>query len=96
MGSGVTIPIILPSLRLKLMRDGVQDYEYLNVLSKSGNSSLVQTQVASWIKNSYTFETTGAGLQSARLALGNFMHALSYGGGSNPAPPTNIKVITVQ
>jgi hypothetical protein len=96
MGAGVKIPLILPSLRLKLIRDGIQDYEYLNVLNNSGNNSFVQTQIASWVKNSYTFETTGSGLQSARLALGNFMHALTFGSSGSPAPPTGVKVITVQ
>ena len=47
MGAGVTIPLILPSVRLKDIRDGVQDYEYLNVLTNNGQSSLVQTQTAS-------------------------------------------------
>jgi hypothetical protein len=83
MGSGVTTPLILPSVRLKLIRDGVQDYEYLNVLKNNGKSSLVSAQISSWITNSYTFETSGTGLQSARTALGNAMHALSYSGGGS-------------
>lgn len=78
MGAGVTIPIILPSIRLKHIRDGVQDYEYLNVLTVAGKSSVVSTQISSWITNSYTFETSGAGLQAARLNLGTTMHQLSF------------------
>ena len=87
MGAGVTTPLILPSLRLKLLRDGVQDYEYLFKLNALGYGSTVNTQLTSWITNTYTFETTGSGLNAARVALGNFMHALSYPAGqSSPAP----------
>ena len=78
---GVETPVYLPSVRLKNWRDGMQDYEYLNVLAIHGKSALVATQVSSWITNSYTFETSGSGLTAARTALGTAMHQLTYGGG---------------
>jgi hypothetical protein len=78
MGASVTIPLILPSIRLKHIRDGVQDYEYLNKLTNSGQGTFTNTQLATWVTNSYTFETSGAGLQAARRALGDAMHILSY------------------
>jgi hypothetical protein len=87
MGAGVTTPIILPSVRLKHIRDGVQDYEYLCALTNAGNASFVQTQIATWITNSYTFETSGAGLRSARIALGTALHRLTYS--ALLQPPTN-------
>jgi hypothetical protein len=77
-GSALITPIVVPSIRLKLVRDGMQDYEYLNELTKLGYGTLVRNQVASWIRNSYTFETTGSGLQAARMDLGIAMHQLSY------------------
>ncbi len=89
MGSSVTIPLVLPSVRLKHIRDGVQDYEYLNVLKNNGQSSLVSTQIASWITNSYTFETSGAGLQAARTTLGTAIHQLSYPASISPPPSVN-------
>ena len=76
--AGVSKPIYLPSVRLKHIRDGMQDYEYLNVLTRHGLGSVASAQVKSWITNSSTFETTGAGLQAARMALGSAMHQLSY------------------
>ena len=76
---GVATPIVLPSIRLKHIRDGVQDYEYLNALKVAGEASVAQQQVSSWITNSYTFETSGTGLQTARLNLGTAMHQLTYG-----------------
>jgi hypothetical protein len=89
LGLGVTTPIILPSVRLKHMRDGMQDYEYLNVLKNNGQSSLVSTQIANWITNSYTFETSGTGLRAARTALGTAMHQLSYPARILPPPSVN-------
>jgi Domain of unknown function (DUF4091) len=77
-GSALATPIFLPSIRLKNMRDGMQDYEYLNVLATHGEGSLVNSEIASWITNSYTFETSGSGLQSARMVLGTAMHQLTY------------------
>lgn len=85
MGASVTTPLILPSMRLKHIRDGVQDYEYLNALTVAGKSSVVSTQIASWVTNSYTFETSGAGLQAARLNLGTAMHQLTFNGATQGA-----------
>ena len=77
-GGALTDPIYLPSIRLKNMRDSMQDYEYLHELNSLGYGSTVTAQISTWITNSYTFETTGSGLIAARTNLGNFMHALSY------------------
>jgi hypothetical protein len=85
-GSALSTPIALPSIRLKNMRDGMQDYEYLMVLANNGLASLVQTEITSWIANSYTFNvnpTSAAGsstsdLMDARQALGNAMQQLTY------------------
>lgn len=85
---GTTNPIFLPSVRLKHIRDGMQDYEYLYKLSAAGKGSLVMTQINSWITNSYSFDTTGKGLQAARMVIGNALHQLSY---PVPlSPPTNL------
>jgi Domain of unknown function (DUF4091) len=85
----VATPIFLPSVRLKHIRDGMQDYEYLSELNSAGKGALVQLQITSWITNSYTFETTGTGLENARMALGQAMHEITY---SNfLLPPTNLR-----
>ena len=83
MGASVTTPIILPSLRLKLIRDGLQDYEYLYKLNALGFSTYLGTQIASVLTNSYTFDVTGANLQAARINIGNKMHQQSYPAGVN-------------
>jgi hypothetical protein len=86
LGASVTIPFILPSVRLKMIRDGIQDYEYMYKLNALGYSSEVNTQVDSEVTNSYTFGSWST-LQSARVALGNFMHALSYPASGTPTAP---------
>ncbi|MFZ0410755.1 MAG: glycoside hydrolase domain-containing protein, partial [Candidatus Acidiferrales bacterium] len=98
MGPGVTHPIWLPSLRLKMIRDGMQDYEYLKVLTAAGKGSLVTTQISSWITNSYTFNVDPAGITAARQALGTALHQLTYPSGtSSVTPPTSLGgTVTVQ
>jgi hypothetical protein len=93
-GSALATPIFLPSVRLKNMRDGMQDYEYLNVLTNAGEGSFVTTQINSWITNSYTFETSGSGLEAARSALGTAMHQLTYPSGVSA--PINLQGTTLK
>ena len=75
---GVKIPIWIPSIRVKMIRDGMQDYEYLNLMANEGKESLVQREISSWITNGYTFDMNPGGLARARQALGNAMHELNY------------------
>jgi len=85
-GSALTTPIVVPSIRLKLLRDGMQDYEYMNALTNNGKSSLVTSEINCWITNSYTFNVNPVApsdgftcdLNDARLAMGNALHSLSY------------------
>jgi Domain of unknown function (DUF4091) len=77
-GSPLTMEIWIPRLVLKQMRDGMQDWEYLHVLTNMGFGSYVTTQVQSWITNSNTYETTGSGLQAARYNLGTKLHQQTY------------------
>lgn len=74
----VSTPIWIPSIRLKMMRDGMQDYEYLNLLTNEGEGSLVQSEISSWITNAYTFSVAPSGLTAARQALGQAIHQLTY------------------
>jgi hypothetical protein len=74
---GTKIPIWLPSMRLKMIRDGMQDYEYLNALTNLNFKSFVDQQMQSFITNSYTFKNDPSALESARQALGSKLHGLS-------------------
>jgi hypothetical protein len=74
---GTKIPIWLPSLRLKMIRDGMQDYEYLNALTNAGEGAFATQQAHSFITNSYTFNNNPAALEAARDAMGLKLHQLT-------------------
>ena len=74
---GGTVPVPVASMRLKLIRDGMEDYEYLNLLSGAGQTAFAQAQVNSFISNAYTFNNNPAALQSSRTAMGELLHQLS-------------------
>ena len=98
---GVTTPIFIPALRLKLVRDGFQNYEYMNILTQKGKASTVTTAISSWITGN---NCTGPGaicfngnatapafgftsdLQDARKNLGTALHQLTYSAGLLPPP----------
>lgn len=66
----VSTPIWLPTIRLQLMRDGQQDYEYLHYLNSLGGShaTVVSNAVNEWILNGYCFNassTAGATVSDA-------------------------------
>jgi hypothetical protein len=71
-------PIWIPSMRLKYFRDGEQDYEYENYLTQQGYGTFVQSEIASWMTNGYTFNVSPSGLESARFAMGQKIHQLTY------------------
>ena len=73
---GGTTPVPVPSIRLKLIRDGMQDYEYLHALSQAGQGAFVASTVQSFITNAYTFSNDPQALLSARQALGNQLSGL--------------------
>jgi hypothetical protein len=76
---GTAIPIWLPSMRLKMIRDGMQDYEYLHALTNLGYGSLATQEAKSFITNSYTFSTDPVVFEAARAALGTKLHQLGIG-----------------
>lgn len=93
LGTGVSAdePIWLPSMRLDYIRDGIQDYEYMNLLTNKGEGTFVTSQVNGWITNGYTFNQTNApqgsyttDLVDARCAMGAAIHQLTYPSASGP------------
>jgi hypothetical protein len=74
---GTKTPIWLPSMRLKMIRDGMQDYEYLNALTNFGDGSFAAQEAHTFITNSYTFNNNPAALEAARVALGTRLHQLT-------------------
>jgi hypothetical protein len=87
---GGTTPIPLPSIRLKNIRDGMEDYEYLIALSKAGYGSFATTEAQSFITNAYTFNNDPTALLNVRMALGNKLHQLTLP--TQLQPPTGLTV----
>ena len=83
--TGTTNPHFVPSVRMKHMRDGMQDYEYMHELTTLGQGAAVSTQIATWMTRSWSFELTGTGLQAARQNLGTLLHQQTFTPGSQTA-----------
>jgi len=66
-----------PGIRLKAIRDGIQDYEYAQILKNLGQvpflNSVIQPIATSWS----TWSHDPNALESARLQLGQQLHQLS-------------------
>jgi hypothetical protein len=73
---GTKIPIWLPSMRLKTIRDGMQDYEYLNALKNLGEGEFALQHLRTFITNSYTFNNNPVALEAARETLGTKLDEL--------------------
>ncbi len=76
---GGTQPVAVASIRLKLIREGMEDYEYLFALSKAGHADLANKAARSFITNAFTFKDDPAALRAARELLGTGLHRLSLG-----------------
>jgi hypothetical protein len=66
-----------PGIRLKAIRDGIQDYEYVQILQNLGQgafaSSVIQPIAASW--TNWTHDPNA--LEGARLQLGQKLNQLA-------------------
>jgi hypothetical protein len=74
---GGTTPVPVSSIRLKLIRDGMQDFEYLAALARAGDGAFAKRTARSFIANAYTFNNDPAALSKARNALGARLNALA-------------------
>ncbi|NKE69365.1 DUF4091 domain-containing protein [Candidatus Manganitrophus noduliformans] len=63
-GGKTHIPV--ESIRLKLLREGMEDYEYLHLLKSMGEGSFADEQVASMVTNTYTWNREPLDLYEAR------------------------------
>jgi len=74
---GGTTPVAVPSIRFKLIRDGMQDFEYLNALSQAGYDSFARAAAATFITDAYTFSNNPQALMAARQTLGQKLDLLA-------------------
>lgn len=85
-GSGVRTPFVLPSIRLQLRRDGIQDYEYMDLLNSEGEGAFVTNEIRTWLNSSWSFNNDpvaaasgfSGDIMDARNALGMAVHDLTY------------------
>jgi len=66
---GGTHHIPLPSIRLMLMREGLEDYEYLHLLSEIGDDAFSMERCEEVVENTWTFTHDPTILFSAREAV---------------------------
>jgi hypothetical protein len=87
-GQKVGIAGVAPSMRLKWLRDGVEDYEYVAILKKLGRGDWA-LQLARGVGSGWSSWTRDRqALESVRQQLGAEINRLSGGGGTAPGPST--------
>jgi hypothetical protein len=69
--------IPIESLRLKLIREGLEDYEYLKLLSERGQLAWANEQVSRLVRAAYDWEQDADRFFSIRRALGERLEATS-------------------
>ena len=76
-GQQVGVSGVVASMRLKWLRDGVEDYDYVQVLKELGKSDEAM-QVARSVGSDWTNWTRNAGaVESARMKLGETIDKLT-------------------
>ncbi|HYH98131.1 DUF4091 domain-containing protein [Hyalangium sp.] len=84
---GGTSQVPVPSLRLKHIRDGVEDYEYLTLLVKLGDSALAQKLARDVVPTAHHVSDDPNVILQARLTAGRRIAELSMKPGPVPGGP---------
>lgn len=74
-GGATHVPV--PSLRLKLIREGLEDYEYLALMADRGGGDLARSRARSVAPGTFRWERDPAALYRAREALGRALERSS-------------------
>ena len=75
---GGKTPVPVPSVRLALLRDGMEDFEYLHALEVAGDGAFATTTAKGFITDATTFSNDPAVMQAARMALGHRLHQKAH------------------
>jgi len=76
-GKQVGVKGSVASTRLKWIRDGVEDYEYIEILKNTGYSAWVSSAIAEVAEDMHNWNQDPAVLKAVRLKLGNKISGLS-------------------
>ena len=71
-GGRTYIPV--ESLRLKLIREGLEDYEYFTLLAAAGGRDFADAQVARVVRRTFDWDRRPATLEAVRRELGAELH----------------------
>ncbi len=88
-GSTVGIQGVAPSMRLKWLRDGADDYDYIELLKQAGQGAWALQVAAGVGANWSQWSHDGNVAEAARLQLGQQLDALNGGSLNPPASPVN-------
>jgi hypothetical protein len=90
-GQQVGVPGVVASMRLKWLRDGVEDYEYIEMLKNLGKGDLAM-QIARSVGPDWTHWTRDASaIESARQQLGEAINQI-VNSTARPATTTSLSV----
>jgi hypothetical protein len=85
---GGTHDIPVESIRMKMLREGMQDYEYLNLLTTLGDGAFAQTELAKVVTNAGSFTSDPSVLEATRAEMATEIEkevAMLADGGVNEA-----------
>lgn len=83
-GGKTHIPI--ESIRLKMIREGQEDYEYMHLLKTLGEKAFADEQVARVLTNTYTWNREPLNLYDAREKMGDRISSHAPAGTPEPPP----------
>jgi hypothetical protein len=86
-GTDVGIGGAAPSMRLKWLRDGVEDYDYYALLDKAGKGAWALAQIATVAPDWSGWTRDPSSLSATRQALGEALDALGASGGDGGGTP---------
>jgi hypothetical protein len=89
-GAQVGLSSVVPSMRLKWLRDGVDDYDYIQLLKNAGQSSWVSEMISEVATDWANWTKSPNVLEEVRKQMGDKLDQLETSkGASAPTEPTN-------
>ena len=78
---------IVPTIRLKALRDALEDYEYLAILQRLGEAAEAQQVVRSLTDSFFQWEKAPAAYEKARTKLAMMIVAAAEASAKKQPPP---------
>jgi len=91
-GQQVGLPGVVPSMRLNYLRDGVEDYDYIQLLKNLGRGDWAINQAAIVGKNWSSWTRDSGVLESQRIKLGEEIEKINLSSSGLPSKNENILI----